>query len=134
MTALPRQRLCKWGFWAGLAGITGAALGPFAGPELTPSHGDKLNHILAFLVLGLLGAGALVPDAERRTQKYGVAPRITALFVGLLGYGIGLELVQGLFPARQCALGDVLADGVGIGLGLGLASLIRWAETRKKAQ
>jgi VanZ family protein len=54
--------------------------------------------------------------------------------LGLLGYGIGLEVVQGFLPARQCAVGDILADGAGIGLGLGLASLIRWTETRKKAQ
>ncbi len=134
MTGLPKQRLCKWGFWVGVAGITVAALGPFAGPELAPSHGDKLKHILAFLVLGMLGAGAFVPGGERRTQKYGVVPRITALSLGLLGYGIGLEAVQGFLPARQCAVGDILADGAGIGLGLGLASLIRWTETRKKAQ
>lgn len=66
---------------------------------------DKLNHVLAFVVLGFL---ALVGSSR------GWALPLS----GLLAYGVALELLQGLTPGRVASLADIVADLVGLLLGL----------------
>jgi VanZ family protein len=63
---------------------------------------DKLNHILAFFVLlGLLD------------NAYPALRWLNKLFL-LLVYGVVIECWQGLLPAREFSLLDVVADGVGL--------------------
>jgi peptidoglycan/LPS O-acetylase OafA/YrhL len=74
------------------------------GPEFRLS--DKLQHALAFFLLALL-ARVGYPEAR-------VADR---LMLGLLAYGLFIELVQGLLPWRECSLFDWAADAAGVALG-----------------
>ncbi len=64
---------------------------------------DKLDHVLAFVVLACL-IDLSYPDLPFRLLKP----------VALLGYGLAIESVQYLLPTRTFSLFDLLADGVGI--------------------
>lgn len=79
----------------------------------TLGMGDKLNHLAAFIALGL---AATLAQASRR-------PGWTAF--GLLVYGGLIEWLQTRIPGRQGDLVDLLVDLAGIVLGLGLAALLR---------
>jgi VanZ family protein len=78
----------------------------------TPQHypvvesvNDKVNHILAFFVLGLL-ADFSVPRSGFTSSKIGA----------LLAYGLGIEVIQFFLPYRTFSLLDWLADGIGLAL------------------
>ncbi|MFW5824422.1 MAG: VanZ family protein [Marinobacter sp.] len=73
---------------------------------------DKINHMLAFLVLAML--------ARLGWPMIGH----TVPLVVLAGYGMALELGQTLTPWRQFSLFDVLADVTGILAGFALLALI----------
>lgn len=74
---------------------------------------DKLEHILAFFALTVLG-------------RMGWPRRGWTLTVVLVGYGIGIELAQGAFASgRSASAADVVADLIGISLGLIFANLFR---------
>lgn len=77
--------------------------GPFAGS-------DKVVHFLIFATLAALGRRARLP--------------LPALAVGLVGYAIGSEFLQGLTPSRMASPTDALADACGIVAGLALAPLV----------
>lgn len=66
----------------------------------TLSYSDKLNHALAFFVLGSLGSIAWPAGAR-------------ALLGGLAGYGILIELLQWPVPGHNADPLDVVADLVG---------------------
>jgi VanZ family protein len=71
------------------------------------THGDKLQHLVAFAALGLVARLAL-----QRAPVAGLA---------MLGFGIFIEAVQHFIPTRSASLGDVVADAAGVVLGLLLA-------------
>lgn len=101
--------------WRAIFGLTLAAVLVLAlkPNEPKPPHPlpiDKVEHLLAFAVLYGLG--------RRGRWSNG------ALVVGLVGVGIGIELLQGLSPNRESSLGDVAADVVGMALGAWVAR--RW--------
>ncbi|MEM7279019.1 MAG: VanZ family protein, partial [Pseudomonadota bacterium] len=77
---------------------------------------DKLQHLISFLALTLWFAGAY----EKRHYLH--------LGIGLLLFGLSIEIVQGQTSHRTADLYDFLADalGVGLGLGLALAGFGRW--------
>lgn len=79
-----------------------------------PSAGwDKADHFAAFLALGLLG------------QRAYPATPVPGYF-GLLGFGIGIELLQTVLPHRDGNWHDFVADGVGLTLAFGLLVLGRF--------
>jgi len=82
------------------------ALLPDPDPRLSTGW-DKGNHLLAFAALAFLGGAA------RLVRRPTVA-------LGLLGYGMLIELLQGLSGYRFAECADLLADGLGIGLGLAI--------------
>ncbi|WPL10769.1 putative integral membrane protein [Thiorhodovibrio litoralis] len=87
--------------------------------------GDKLQHLLAYMVLGFWFA-VLYPR-ERRL-----------ILLGLILLGAALEAVQGLVPARMASPFDLLADALGVFLGVLLArspaqGLFGWVERRLAA-
>ncbi len=93
--------------------ITDLALQPGlpAPPEIFGT--DKIEHILAFFVLTVLG-------------RMGWPLRGWLLTVVLIGYGVGIELAQDAIAlGRTASAADVVADLIGIGLGLIFASLFR---------
>ena len=82
--------------------------------QLPGGTNDKFDHFLAFGVLAWL-ADRSYPG--RRLQPY----RWTLL----LGYGLMIELIQGLLPFRDCSLLDFAADAMGIA-GYELLVRARW--------
>ena len=64
---------------------------------------DKLNHVLAFYVLGLL-ADFSWPESGFRLPKA----------FALLGYGLAIEIIQYFLPHRTFSLFDLGADAVGL--------------------
>ncbi len=71
--------------------------------------GDKLSHLLTYVFLG--GWFGLLA-ANRRVLCWTV--------VGLMAYGILLEMLQGMTTYRYAEWGDVVANGSGILIGVAL--------------
>jgi len=99
------------GFYA--AGTLVAALSLVPSAALPPtSIGDKVEHVIAYAVLGLLG----VASSERSMMR---------VILGLAVFGIAIEMLQAFSPGRSSDPLDVLADITGTTLGSGLATLLR---------
>ena len=76
-------------------------------PETLFLHSDKIAHLLYFGLLWLLA---------RRAGWRAAWP----LAVGLLGYGVFIEVAQALTPTdRSASLSDVVADAAGVALAWG---------------
>jgi len=105
--------------------VSGAVIGVLSllpGSDL-PAHtlNDKLNHFIAY---GVLSFGAVV-------GRHGLSLLWTICLV--IGYGLALEVLQGIMPYGRSASGlDALANtgGVLIGTICGLA-LVRYVPTGK---
>jgi VanZ family protein len=90
--------------------ITDLALQPGTALPARLFGQDKLEHFGAFLVLAVLA----------RIAAPGL-PRWVALFA-LIGYGAGIEWLQGIGEAgRTASLADLVADGLGVIAGLLIA-------------
>ena len=74
---------------------------------------DKLQHFLAYAVLGLTGALGFP----------GKKPAFV-LALGLVLLGAALEVAQFYVPARDMSLGDGIANALGVILGVGLGYLV----------
>ncbi|WP_373000647.1 VanZ family protein [Marinobacter sp.] len=70
------------------------------------SSSDKVNHLIAFLELTILTRLAW--------------PELKAIWFApaLLGFGLGIEIIQANLPYREFSLADLAADGAGIAIGL----------------
>jgi VanZ family protein len=111
------RRVWWWVFAALLIGGLAWAVRPLApgqGPENWFPSADKVHHLWWFALLFWIG------------HRAGLRPA-WVLACGLLAYGLGMELAQGLTPTRSASWADVLADSVGIGLAWWAC---RWAERR----
>ncbi len=94
--------------------VSYAALSPGSqAPSLGVS--DKLDHLLAFAALGV---------AFVLSMKAG-ALRSAAATVGLLGYGVLIEILQTQVPGRHADAMDVAVDAIGIAAGLAIAAASR---------
>ncbi len=88
-------------FWL-LAGLICIAVLAFAPLQSDPGTGnDKINHILAFLFLAWL-ANRAFPGLKVR------------IWLGLLAFGLFIEVTQKFLPYRSFSWWDLMADGVGI--------------------
>jgi VanZ family protein len=109
----------RWLFWLALIAITLLALSPRP-PAVADLGWDKLNHLAAFALLGLLARLAWP------------AQSLVRWLLSLLVYGGLLEIAQGLTPNRQAEWGDLLADALGLLLALGLSlGWERWQQARR---
>lgn len=79
--------------------------------------GDKLNHLLAFLALGVAASFSMPPGWRATAQ----------VAAGLLLYGAFIEVVHTQLPHRQGEWLDLAADVVGLLCGLLLAAGLRRA-------
>jgi VanZ family protein len=95
----------QFAFWFPLAVCTWLALTP-SPPEAVGRFSDVLLHAFAFTYL-TFALGLAWP-----------ALRLRWLAGLLLGYGVAIEIVQGLGPARVASFQDVVVDAGGIALGL----------------
>ncbi len=82
--------------------ITYLATAPLDYPTVGTAY-DKLNHLFAFFVLGLL-ADFSFPESNFGYVK--IAP--------LFGYGIFIEVIQLFLPDRMFSLFDIAADSAGL--------------------
>ena len=89
------------------------ALSPAPPPSLDTGW-DKLNHLLAFAVLGVLAQGV-----RGRPGRPAVAAVVSTFL-----YGVLIEAVQAWVPGRSSDWQDLLANAAGIAVGVGLASAV----------
>lgn len=101
----------RWAFWLCLLVVLALALLPPT-PIVPATPWDKANHVLAFVVLALLGCGSY-------------RERAAGVLLGLLAYGAAIELLQALTPYRTGEARDLVADAAGLLLGGSLARLFR---------
>ena len=102
----PRLRRLWW--FLGLVLLVAIAvlsLIPLRGPVIDVPSSDKLLHAFAYVVLTLY-FGELVGDG-----------RLTRVLIGLLMYGIAIELLQTLAPPRSAELADLVANLAGMLIG-----------------
>jgi VanZ family protein len=103
--------LLRIAFYGTSALVAALSLAPSA--TLPPtSVGDKVEHVIAYAVLGLLGAA--------RSGR-----EMALLILGLAAFGSAIEILQTFSPGRSPDLLDVVADIVGAGLGCGAAIALR---------
>ena len=107
---LDLMRLWRIGGWLGVALTLAVSLGPPALDEGT-GHADKLAHLVGYAVLMFWWTQLVV---ERRWK----------LAVAVVLFGISIELLQGLTPARQPDLLDALANAGGVLAGWLVAGLL----------
>jgi VanZ family protein len=79
---------------------------------------DKLEHVAFFVLLALLGMA-------------GWPARMAALAVGLLGYGLVMEVAQSFTAYRRGDPWDWVADACGVAAGLLLARALRGRRVRR---
>ena len=103
-------RLWRIGGWLGVALTLAVSLGPPALDE-GAGHADKLAHLVGYAVLMFWWTQLVV---ERRWK----------LAVAIVLFGISIELLQGLTPARQPDLLDALANAGGVLAGWLVAGLL----------
>ena len=110
------RRAARLAFWCALGGAYIAAVIPRA-PSL--GHGDKFDHMAAFVTLALL---ARMGWSRGRARWIAVA---------LVGFGALIELSQALpLVGRDASWRDLLADTVAVGIGLALGTLLLGAIRR----
>jgi VanZ family protein len=76
---------------------------------------DKLEHALAYLVLGLL-------PSMHEHRRFAISANLGAICLGIF-----LEFAQGFLGWRDFEIGDMVADSVGVLSGALLALLLRTA-------
>ncbi len=103
------RRVAITAFAAGVVAVSVLSLIP-SGELPVIDVSDKLQHVLAYLVLAVTGAIAI---PGRRSFPW--------LAIGLLLLGCVLEATQAFVPGRVAVIDDVIANAVGVGLGLVIA-------------
>lgn len=84
-------------------------------PDFNVSMGDKLQHIIAYSVLGFLMARAMF--YQTRFPGWRNNYIAVVLIIGIL-FGISDEFHQNFVPGRFMDVMDLVADSIGICLGL----------------
>lgn len=93
----------RWAFFSAIVVACYFAFMPVPDDSLLQDINDKLQHIAAFFLLALLLDFAY-PAVPYRWRKV----------LGLLGYGLFIEIVQYFLPYRSADLLDWIADGTGL--------------------
>ena len=98
------RTLIRAAFWVATLSVLVLSLLPTSTP--LPSTGwDKSNHVLGFAILAALGS------LGYRRQGLKVS-------VGLLAFGVLIEVLQAFSGYRFAEWGDLLSDMIGIALGI----------------
>ena len=114
--------LLRTGFYLPLVVCTYLALIPEPPQNAVFQVSDIILHTLAFTYLTFaLCLMRLAAQPDTATLGWPLARNV---FLVMLGYGVFLELVQGIIPARTAELKDLGVDALGIGFGLLLAALL----------
>jgi VanZ family protein len=100
------------GAWCGCLAVAILSLVPGEYRPHVPGLSHKIEHVLAYLVLGALTAVA----ARHRLNPY-------LLTLGLVAYAGVLELGQLFIPNRDASLEDFAASAAGAIIGISLTAL-----------
>ena len=95
----------------GFGAMISPGVGIFGGLiAMVPQSVTEMSHLPAYGLLTWLLSDVL--------QGYGWAQRsaLHGAIVTALGFGVGMEFLQGFVPGRVVDSGDVLMNGVGIGM------------------
>lgn len=98
---------------ASLAAVTWTSLAPADRLPATPNVSDKVLHVAAYALLGVVAA-----LAQRR-------PRVLPTIVLLTAFGLVIEVLQGRTGYRDFDLRDLLADALGAAVGALLVAVLR---------
>lgn len=79
--------------------------------------GRKLAHVIIYMVLGMLGYGAVKYVIAKKRWK--ISPLTMTLILGIV-FAIADEIHQTFIPGRQGKVSDVLIDTAGVVIGLAL--------------
>jgi VanZ family protein len=115
--ASPRRAWLLAAAWTVLIEVATSVPGPSLPP--TPAGGDKVAHLLVFLVLGLLSARALAAGRHRDRPLAWVV-----LVAAVVAFGALDEVHQAFVPQRTPDVLDFVADAVGGAIGVALASAV----------
>lgn len=116
MPKLPVPLLPRLARWSGVLVVAVvvfyfSVLDAVAAPGGQGQLWDKQLHFVAYA--GLTVAAAYATAVWRRT-----APRrAVVVLLAVLGYGLGIELIQGTLPGRDYSAVDLLANAIGVVLG-----------------
>lgn len=97
-------KIYRFIFWLCLTSIFVLATIPLNIPKIDVSYSDKINHVVAFIILWILFTHAYLL-------------KIWLAFIVLLGYGFLLECIQRFIPYRDFSWLDLIADAVGLSIG-----------------
>lgn len=101
------------GFYVAAAFVGALSLAP--GGALPTTHiGDKVEHLLAYAALGLIGV-ATARNGNRAARSV----------LGIVAFGAVIEILQMFSPGRYAELGDILADAAGALIGGAIAITLR---------
>jgi VanZ family protein len=103
-------RLC---FYAAAILVGALSLAP-GGILPAAEVGDKLEHLLAYAALGFIGV------ATARSRR-----RAAATILGIIAFGMAIELLQLFSPGRLAEFGDAVADAAGAAIGGLIATALR---------
>jgi VanZ family protein len=107
------HRLLRSCFYVAAMAVVILSLAP-RGALPPVSFDDKIEHVLAYAALGLLG----VTTARSATE-------MLRTVCGLIALGIALEFLQAFSPGRSPELNDALADIIGTAIGGGGAIILQ---------
>lgn len=79
---------------------------------------DKVGHGVVYAILGVLAAFAMSP------------PRLLPAWIGVVAFGLALEIAQGISGYRSFEVADLLADALGSVLGAG--AVVQIASRRRR--
>lgn len=108
---IPVSVAWRFAFWICVLVVLLLALMPPI-PHMPTTGWDKINHLLAFSVLVLLGV-----------QAY--PARTMTVLLGLFTYGSLIEILQSFTPDRVPEWADLLSDSLGLLVGWGLTTFFR---------
>lgn len=116
MPTLPIPLLPRVARWAGVLAAAAiifyfSVLDTIAAPGGSSPLWDKQLHFLAYA--GLTVATAYATATWQRADRR----RVAVVLLAVLGYGLGIELVQSTLPVRQFSSLDLLANVIGVTLG-----------------
>ncbi|WP_218509418.1 VanZ family protein [Variovorax sp. dw_308] len=110
----------RYAFWATGLVVLVLSLLPVVPAEIPTTGWDKSNHMLAFVVLALLGR-----LAYRRNWR--------GVLVGLVAFGGLIEVLQSFTPTREAEWADLFADSLGISLVGLVGPVLDWRPLRRSS-